>query len=119
MYGTALTSPDHCLPCWLRAAGHQARTLHWPRRHRPHIPRCRPTVALLQQEPRGLAPSAQCISLELQYRRGRPEGWIDAMSRVGTCAGTDQRNIMAVFVAHSFDDFAGDANLLSCSHDLL
>jgi hypothetical protein len=68
-----LTSIDYRLPSRLHATGHSSRPLHRPRWHRAHLPRRRTTVAFLQQEPRGLATTAQLRST-IQHRRGRAEG---------------------------------------------
>jgi hypothetical protein len=74
-----LTKLDHRLHRWLLTARHPTSTLHWPRRLCPHIPRCRTPVAVLQQEPRGLAPTAQ-RDITVQHRRRRAKSWIVGQS---------------------------------------
>ena len=72
-------------------------------------------MAILQQEPRGLAAAAQCISFELQHRRGWPEGWIGIMLVRERNGHTNQRNIMTVIEAHSA---MLPPVMLNCSHVL-
>jgi hypothetical protein len=50
-YVAALTPPDHRLLRRLLQTGHPPVALRGPRRHRAHLPRRRPAVAVLQQEP--------------------------------------------------------------------
>jgi hypothetical protein len=69
-------APDHRLLCRLLHTGHPPVALRGPRRHRAHLPRRRPAVALLQQEPRGLAAGKQ-RDAGVQHRRGRAEGGLD------------------------------------------
>jgi hypothetical protein len=64
---------DNRLSRRLHATRHSPRTLHRPRRLCAHLSRRRTTVAFLQQEPRGLATSAQLDSA-IQHRSGRAEG---------------------------------------------
>jgi hypothetical protein len=66
LYAALLITTDHCLPCRLLHTRHSTIALLWPRRHRPHFPCRRATVAVLQQEPRRLAASKQCDT-SLQY----------------------------------------------------
>ena len=91
-----LTGVDSGLCHRLHTTRYPSRPLHWPRRHRPHISRSRSTVALLQQEPRGLASRAQRFSGELQHQRGWPEGWISGTRKAWQTTVMDQCNIMTV-----------------------
>ena len=63
----------------LHGPGHQALPLHWPRRLCPHLPSGRPTVAILQQEPRAVVVTSHQIQHVHRCRRG--EGGIDAVGR--------------------------------------
>jgi hypothetical protein len=75
-YVAALTPPDHRLLRRLLQTGHPPVALRGPRRHRAHLPRRRPAVAVLQQEPRGLAAGKQRVA-RVQHRRGRAEGGLE------------------------------------------
>jgi hypothetical protein len=75
-YVAALTPPDHRLLRRLLHTGHPPVALCRPRRHRPHLPRRRSAVALLQQKPRGLAASKQRVA-RVQHRCGWPEGGLE------------------------------------------
>jgi hypothetical protein len=75
-YVATLTPPDHRLLRRLLHPGHPPVALRGPRWHRAHLPRRRSAVALLQQEPRGLAASKQRVA-RVQHRRGRAEGGLE------------------------------------------
>lgn len=86
-----LTTADHCLPGRLPCPGHSTHALRWPRRHRADLCRRRATVAFLQQEPRGLASTAQ-RDFRLQHRGGWPQGgladaWMRTRARRGLRRG--------------------------------
>jgi hypothetical protein len=75
-----LTMTDYRLPRRLHGTGHPTIALRRPRRHRPHFPRRRPAVAVLQQEPRRLATSKQCVT-SLPYRRRWAKGGLEFQRR--------------------------------------
>jgi hypothetical protein len=86
---------DHRFPRRLLHTRHPHVAIRRPRRNRPHLPRRRPTVAVLQQEPRGVATSTERDNhgVKLQRRRGRTKSRL-VMSRtssgVGRITGTVQ-----------------------------
>jgi hypothetical protein len=75
---TELTTLDRCFLDRLLHTRHPPDPVRWARWHCPHLPRDRPAVALLQQEPRGLAASKQ-REAGIQHRRRWAEGRIDVI----------------------------------------
>lgn len=53
-----LTIADYRFSRRVHVARHYINTIRWPRRHRPYVLRRRPSLAILQQEPRAVVVTA-------------------------------------------------------------
>jgi hypothetical protein len=90
---TGLTALDHCFLDRLLHTRYPPDPIRWARRHCSHLPRGRPAVALLQQEPRGLAATKQCET-RVQHRCRWAEGRIECVYHM---AGVEEYHIWKQF----------------------